>query len=180
MYMPHVQDSTTAAGGMPGLPGSVPTLKDYNAARTVKVNIASKAKRQTAHVLSSTSMHVCAGTDRPSLNGHVCSQARLLATHALKCHGKRSPRWHCSCSSSASTSEGSLEDVQFHNHHTVHTTRCIHPATRALKRAFKRYQNRRLRDLECAQAATDACGRSAPSRYSKSTGQCCLQPAFEH
>ena len=118
-------------------------------------------------------MHICAGIDRPSLNGHVCSQARLLPTNAHKLHDRRSARRQCSCSYAASTSGGPVEDFQFESHQTGNTTRCMHLAKRAFRRAVRHYRSQHVPDVKCSHAATDACNHSRPSRYS--TGQHFLQ-----
>ena len=110
-------------------------------------------------------MHICACVDRPCLNWHVRSQARLLNTNALKCHDRRSSHRTC-CSCSASASECSADNYHFQSHQTGNATRCIDSAKRALKRAFGRDRSLHPSDHECCQAAPVSCQHSRPSRYS--------------
>ncbi|KAL3149064.1 prolyl aminopeptidase [Trebouxia sp. C0010 RCD-2024] len=111
-------------------------------------------------------MHICTGVDRPSVNWHVCSQARLLHTDALRCHDRRSLRQTCRCSCSASTSEGSAENYQLPSYQSGNATRCIHSAKRALKRAFRHDRGQHSRSPECCVAAPVSCKHSRPSRNS--------------
>ena len=173
-FFDHVHAGLTTAEPAAGaIPGMVPVLfREFTETlrRLPRSASAAKITGRIAQILSSNSMRICAEIDRPSLNGRVCSQARLLVASTVRCHDKRPSRRQCSCSYSASTSEGSVEEFQFHSHHSGNITRCIHPAKRALKRAFERCQSRRFRDPAYSQAAANV-GRSTPSRYSTCTGQ---------
>lgn len=136
--------------------------------------------KSVTHNPSLRSMHIHTGVDRPSLNWHVCSPARLLQTNAARCHDRHALRRKCSCSCAASTSDGSAEHCQFQSQRSSSTARCIHSAKRALKRALRRDRSQDFSHHDCWQAAPVPSNHSRPSRYSTCTGRALVATRTAH